>query len=158
MGIIDIPGERFNLAGKEATFSLSYLCVILEMTIATRRGGGHGAGVLPESDAAGPRWTPVRGASPPAVPAPAWLPRDGSRRTLHRPDPGSQPQCHVPTPPRAPGAMGCRSFSCGGARGGWKELFQPLPSSSTVSLRGQAGLWLGPWRRALAGAEVPCVT
>lgn len=75
MGIIDIPGERFNLAGKEATFSLSYLGVILEMTIATSQGGdaGHGAGALPESDAAGPQQTAVRRTSPPgcAWPLPA---------------------------------------------------------------------------------------
>lgn len=39
MGIIDIPGEQFNLAGKEATSSLSHPCVILEMTIATSQEG-----------------------------------------------------------------------------------------------------------------------
>lgn len=56
MGIIDIPSERFNLAGKEATSSLSHPCVILEMTIATSQGGDaeHGAGAVPESDAVGP--------------------------------------------------------------------------------------------------------
>ena len=84
MGIIDIPGERFNLAGKEATFSLSDLCVVLEMTIATSRGGdaGHGVGAPLESDAAGPRQTAVHGESPPAwclAPAsPCW--------TLGQPD------------------------------------------------------------------------
>lgn len=74
MGIIDIPGERFNLAGKEATFSLSYLCVILEMTIATSRGGGRGTW---GGSAAGERCsrTPVDGGAwgepPPLCLAPA---------------------------------------------------------------------------------------
>lgn len=56
MGIIDIPSERFNLAGKEATSSLSHPCMILEMTIATSQGGGdvgHGVGAVLENDAVG---------------------------------------------------------------------------------------------------------
>lgn len=131
MGIIDIPGERFNLAGKEATFSLSYLCVVLEMTIATSRGGGHGTW---GGSAAGERCsrTPVdggaRGEPPTTVPGPclptlgtrpACPPHDGSRQNLHRRDPGSQPQRRIPTPSlaRAPRATGCRSFSCSGTHG-----------------------------------------
>lgn len=140
MGIIDIPGERLNLAGKEATSSLSYLRAILEMTIATSQGGDTG-------------WDRCRGAMPQnlavhgVTPHPYWVPGQPGPTLTAAEGPcvaqtGVPATVPHPNPIRAPRATRYSSFSCRGAHGGWKELFQPSPSSSTGSSHGTVGLCL----------------
>lgn len=166
MGIIDIPGERFNLAGKEATFSPSYLCVILGMTIATSRGGTRDTG------RERCRWTPADGGvggEPPAPHVPPACPRWPLGRLGHpgtaaggpciaqtpAPSHSAASQPHPSLPERwvvgvllpAVPTEGGRSFSS-----------RCVPQA--VFSRRRAGLqtalsWSVSQERTLAGAELP---